>query len=37
MIAAIALENRCCVVTANQRHFQAVPGLDVENWRDSQT
>jgi len=31
-IAAIALRHRLTVVTANIRHFQAIPGLRIENW-----
>jgi tRNA(fMet)-specific endonuclease VapC len=31
-IAAIALAHQLTVVTGNVRHFQAVPGLQVENW-----
>lgn len=31
-IAAIALRRQLTVVTANVRHFQAIPGLRVENW-----
>jgi tRNA(fMet)-specific endonuclease VapC len=31
-IAAIALAHALTVVTGNTRHFQRVPGLDVENW-----
>jgi tRNA(fMet)-specific endonuclease VapC len=31
-IAAIALVRGHTVVTGNRRHFQRVPGLQVENW-----
>ena len=31
-IAAIALARGLTVVTGNIRHFQRVPGLQVENW-----
>ena len=31
-IAAIALANDLIVVTGNTRHFERIPGLDVENW-----
>jgi len=31
-IAAIALTHQRTVVTGNQRHFQMVPGLELENW-----
>ena len=31
-IAAIALSNDLKVVTGNERHFQRVPELEIENW-----
>ena len=31
-IAAIALANDLTVVTGNTRHFERVPGLNVESW-----
>jgi tRNA(fMet)-specific endonuclease VapC len=31
-IAAIALVHSLTVVTGNVRHFERVPGLEVENW-----
>jgi tRNA(fMet)-specific endonuclease VapC len=31
-IAAIALSRHLKVVTGNERHFQRVPGLEIENW-----
>jgi len=31
-IAAIALSHGLRVVTANERHFRRVPGLETENW-----
>ncbi len=31
-IAAIALSHDLKVVTGNERHFQRVPELEVENW-----
>lgn len=33
-IAAIALSRGLKVVTANERHFRRVPGLETENWLD---
>jgi len=32
LIAAQALSLRCCLVTDNQREFERVEGLAVENW-----
>ena len=31
-VAAIALSRGLMVVTGNERHFQQVPGLEIENW-----
>ena len=31
-IGAIALANRCTVVTRNRRDFERIPGLKVEDW-----
>ncbi|MBC8139450.1 MAG: type II toxin-antitoxin system VapC family toxin [Fibrella sp.] len=31
-IAAIALANRCVVVTRNTRHFAQIPGITCEDW-----
>lgn len=31
-IAAIAIQHRLILVTGNVRHFEAVPGLRVEDW-----
>lgn len=33
-IAAIALARGLTVVSANERHFRRVPGLEMENWLD---
>ncbi len=32
MIASVALSNQLTVVTANERHFRIIPGIEVENW-----
>lgn len=32
LIAGIALANNCAVVTENRKHFEAIPGLQVEVW-----
>lgn len=34
LIASIAIANDATLVTRNLRHFQRVPGLQVENWVD---
>jgi tRNA(fMet)-specific endonuclease VapC len=31
-VASIALSRRLKVVTGKERHFQQVPGLEIENW-----
>ena len=31
-VASIALSQRLTVVTGNERHFQQVQGLEIENW-----
>ena len=33
-IAAIAMANDCTLVTANEKHFSRVEGLQCENWRE---
>ncbi len=35
LIAATALQHNLCMVTANQREFDRVSGLQTENWRQS--
>lgn len=35
LIAATALHHHLMMVTANQREFERVPGLQTENWRQS--
>ena len=32
LIASIALANKQTVITRNKRHFERVPGLQVEGW-----
>ncbi len=32
MIASIALEHGCVLVTGNTRHFNRIEGLRIENW-----
>ena len=32
-IAAIAMVNNCTLVTANEKHFSRINGLDCVNWR----
>jgi tRNA(fMet)-specific endonuclease VapC len=35
LIAITALQHNLCMVTANQREFDRVSGLQTENWRQS--
>ncbi|NCJ05630.1 PIN domain-containing protein [Synechococcales cyanobacterium C] len=37
LIAATALHHSLIMVTANQREFDRVPDLQIENWRQTQT
>lgn len=32
LIAGIAVENEMTIVTNNEKHFQRIPGLKIENW-----
>lgn len=32
-IAAVAIVNNCTLVTANEKHFVRIAGLQIENWR----
>jgi len=32
LIAGIAIENEMVIVTNNEKHFQRIPGLKIENW-----
>jgi len=32
LIAAVALSNKMILVTNNQRHFERIPNLTIENW-----
>jgi predicted nucleic acid-binding protein len=31
-IASIAIQHRLTLVTGNERHYESIPGLAVENW-----
>ncbi len=33
LIAGIAIENDLCLVTNNERHYQAIRNLRIENWK----
>jgi len=35
LIAATALQHNLIMITTNQREFERVPGLQIENWRQS--
>ena len=35
LIAGIAIENEMTLVTNNVKHFQRIPGLKIENWKDT--
>jgi tRNA(fMet)-specific endonuclease VapC len=35
LIAATAIQHHLVMVTANQREFGQIPGLQIENWRQS--
>ena len=32
LIAGVAIENEMIIATNNEKHFQRIPGLNVENW-----
>jgi tRNA(fMet)-specific endonuclease VapC len=32
MIAAVALSNNLILVTNNEKHFNRIPDLNIENW-----
>ncbi|MGM0532411.1 MAG: type II toxin-antitoxin system VapC family toxin [Bacteroidota bacterium] len=32
LIAGVAIENEMVIATNNEKHFQRIPGLKVENW-----
>jgi tRNA(fMet)-specific endonuclease VapC len=36
LIAGIAVENEMTIVTNNEKHFQRIPGLEIENWKQGQ-
>ena len=31
-IAAIAIQHTLTLISGNTKHFERIPGLDVENW-----
>lgn len=33
LIAGIALENELTLITNNERHYEAIQGLKIENWK----
>lgn len=33
LIAGIALENELSLITNNERHYQSIKGLKIENWK----
>lgn len=35
LLASVALASDCSLVTGNQKHFEAIPGLRLENWQSA--
>jgi tRNA(fMet)-specific endonuclease VapC len=35
LIAGVAMENKLTFVTNNESHFRRIPGLQIENWKNS--
>ena len=35
LIASVALASDCTLVTGNLKHFEAIPGLRLENWQSA--
>lgn len=33
LIAGIAIENELTLITNNEKHFERIPGLKIENWK----
>ena len=33
LIAGIAIENDLTLITNNEKHYEAIPGLKIENWK----
>jgi tRNA(fMet)-specific endonuclease VapC len=32
LIAGVAIQNNCVLITHNKRHFEHIPGLEIEDW-----
>jgi tRNA(fMet)-specific endonuclease VapC len=33
LIAGIAIENELTLITNNERHYESIQGLKIENWK----